>query len=282
MHYRPPFSHRVTAHRVAHRAFGFGALPYSGFGLTQPLPNTPLEAFEQLETNIEGTKVEIANLNGQLTTAKSNLLNAKVVLLKCKSGRLSGFGHFGTASFKSEGVECPASGDWRAYCDCMYPKPSFYWNLCAASWPFPPWTLVGKTLPTALVSAVVVEVATVVSPAESTPEPSATPAAPDCTTQGNAVAALERMITVELPGKIAAANAKLTLLTAQVPGAQAEAQKQLDMEAAREAAQQTAQQQAAREQKKLLRQEKLQKTGNTALKVGGVAAAAFVLKMLLF
>ena len=283
MHYRPPFSHRASARQVAHRAFGFGALPYGSFGA---LPSTPLEAFKQLKADIESTKAEIAALNGQLKTAKSNLPKAQGALLRCESSSLAGFRGFGQLSGAWEDW-CSAGGAASKYggrmAVCM--DNSIPCNFNA------PWTAAGMACRFSKYGAnplnVVKEVVSFVAPSQpapvevSSPAPD-TPAAPVCTAQAAAVSALESQIATELPAKIAAANEKLRVLTARVPEAQAEAQKQLDMEAAREAALE----EAKREQAKILKQEQrkgtLQKTGNTALKVGGVAAAAFVLKMLLF
>ena len=295
MHYRPPFSHRANAHRVAHRAFGLG-----GFGNFGALPSTPLEFFKQLKKDIETAKAEVTALNGQLKMAKSNLVKAQGALLKCESSSLAGFrGGFGQLSGSWEdwcaagGADSKYGGRMRVCLDNSIPC-----NISA------PWTAAGMACrfskyganPLNIVSEVVSFVAPTPPPSAPVIEESSTPsapAAPVCTSQSAVVVALETAISIELPTKIAAASEKLKTLTALVPEAQAEAQKQLDMEAAREAAleetkreQTKALEEAKREQTKLLKQEQrketLQKSGNTALKVGGVAAAAFVLKMLLF
>lgn len=60
----------------------------------------------------------------------------------------SGFGSFGTASGWQPNKDCPATGSWEAYCDCVYPEGDQR-NRCRSK-PLgfltpAPWTIAGKT-----------------------------------------------------------------------------------------------------------------------------------------
>lgn len=59
---------------------------------------------------------------------------------------LRGFDGLGTPSVKAPGTECPATGSWETYCQCMFDVGTPEFKACSASWPFAPWTIVGKLL----------------------------------------------------------------------------------------------------------------------------------------
>lgn len=71
-----------------------------------------------------------------------------------QGGGLDGLGNFGTASVKSPGVDCPATGSWETYCACMYEgdtlakcltKPSGGAQIYCPPWASAPWTECGKS-----------------------------------------------------------------------------------------------------------------------------------------
>lgn len=69
-----------------------------------------------------------------------------MILRESDIRRLGYYGDFGTASMTQEGVDCPASGSWEAWCDCVFKGDNTNLAKCKGWAIAAPWTDVGAGL----------------------------------------------------------------------------------------------------------------------------------------